>query len=103
MIMIKVVRCSLLIEQRIAQNMNSYSDGNFTKQCLIDVDAEEICPKIMNEFEKISLLRWMMMTMMHERVSSHSIFPNIDSIAGDVVICVMSRCGISQRKQRTFQ
>ena len=53
----KVVRCSFLIAQRIAQNMKSYSDGNFVKQCLTDV-AEEICPKIVQEYEKISVSRW---------------------------------------------
>ena len=44
----KVVRCSFLIAQRIAQNMKSYSDGNFVKQCLTDV-AEEMCPKMVQE------------------------------------------------------
>jgi len=53
----KVVRCSFLIAQRIAQNMKPYSDSNIAKQCLIGV-AEEMCPEIVQEYEKISLSRW---------------------------------------------
>ena len=53
----KTVRCSFLIAQSIAQNMKPYSEGDFVKKCLTDV-AEEMCPKMVQEFEKISLLRW---------------------------------------------
>ena len=52
----QVVRCSFLTAQRIAQNMKPYSDGNFVKQCLTDV-AEQMCPKMVQEYEKISLSR----------------------------------------------
>lgn len=52
----KELRSSFLIAQRIAQRMKPYSDGDFVKQCLIDV-AEEMCPKMVSEFEKISLSR----------------------------------------------
>ena len=53
----KTVRCSFLIAQRIVQTMKPYSEGDFVKTCLTDV-AEEMCPKMVQEFEKISLLRW---------------------------------------------
>ena len=48
----KAVRCSFLTAQKIAQNMKPYSDGNFVKQCFTVV-AEEMCPKIIHEYEKI--------------------------------------------------
>jgi len=66
----KVFWCSFLIAQRIAQNMKLYSDGNFVKQCLIDV-AEEICPKMVQEYEKIDLSHW-------------TIARRIDEIAGEI-------------------
>jgi len=66
----KVVRCSSLIAQRIAQNMKPYSDGNFVKQCLIDV-AEEMCPEMVQEYEKLSLSRW-------------TIARRIDELAGNI-------------------
>ena len=53
----KTVRCSFLIAQRMAQTMKPYSEGNFVKKCLTDV-AEEMCPKMVQELEKISLSRW---------------------------------------------
>ena len=53
----KTVRCSFLIAQRIAQTMKPYSESDFVKKCLTDV-AEEMCPKMVQEFEKISLSRW---------------------------------------------
>jgi len=34
--------------------MKPNSDGNFVKQCLIDV-AEEMCSKMVQEYEKIKL------------------------------------------------
>ena len=37
--------------------MKPYSEDNFVKKCLSDV-AEEMCPKMVQEFEKISLSRW---------------------------------------------
>ena len=49
----KIVRRSFLIVQRIAQTMKPYSEGDFLKKCLSDV-AEEMCPKMVQEFEKIS-------------------------------------------------
>ena len=52
----KTVRCSFLISQRIAQTMKPYSEGDFVKKCLADV-AEGMCPKMVQEFEKISLSR----------------------------------------------
>ena len=54
----KTVRRSFLIAQRIAQTMKPYSEGDFVKKCLTDV-AEEMCPKMLQEFEKISLPHWM--------------------------------------------
>ena len=66
----KVVRCSFLISRRIAQNMKPYSDGNFVKQCLTDV-AEQMCPKMVQEYEKSSLSRW-------------TIARRIDELAGDI-------------------
>ena len=52
----KTIRCSFLIAQRIAQTMKPYSEGDFVKQYLTDV-AEEMCAKMVQEFEKISLSR----------------------------------------------
>ena len=48
----KTVWCSFLIAQRIAQTMKPYSEGDFVKKCLTKV-AEELCPKMVQEFEKI--------------------------------------------------
>ena len=53
----KTVQCNFLIPQIIAQTMKPYSDGDFVKKCLTDV-AEEMCPKMVQKFEKISLSRW---------------------------------------------
>ena len=64
----KIIRCSLF-EQRIAQTMKPYSEGDFMKKCLNDV-AEEMCPKMVQKFEKISLSRW-------------TIARRIDELAGD--------------------
>ena len=50
--------------------MKPYSDGNFVKQCLAVV-AEEMCPEMVQEFEKISLSRW-------------TIARRIDELAGDI-------------------
>ena len=47
----KTVRCSFLIAQRIAQTMKPYSEGDLVKKCLTEV-AEELCPKMVQEFEK---------------------------------------------------
>ena len=52
----KTVQCSFLISQRIAQTMKPYSEGNFVKKCLTDA-AKDMCPKMVQEFEKISLSR----------------------------------------------
>ena len=48
----KIVRCSFLTAQRIAQTMKPYSEGDFEKKCLTEVE-EELCPKMVQEFEKI--------------------------------------------------
>ena len=53
----KTVRCSFLIAQRIAQTIKPYSEGDFVKKCLTDI-AEKMFPKMVQEFEKISLSRW---------------------------------------------
>ena len=66
----KTVRYSFLIAQRIAQTMKPNSEGHFVKKCLTDV-AEEICPKMVQEFEKISLSHW-------------TIARRIDELAGDI-------------------
>ena len=66
----KTVRCSFLIVLRIAQTMKPYSKGDFVKKCLTDVE-KEMCPKMVQEFEKISLLGWM-------------IIRRIDKFGGDV-------------------
>ena len=66
----KTVRCSFLIAQRIAQTMKPYSEGDFVKKCLTDA-AEEMCSKMVQGFEKISLSRW-------------TIARRIDEIAGDI-------------------
>ena len=36
----KIVRCSFLIAQRIAQTMKPYSEGDFVKKCLTEVEEE---------------------------------------------------------------
>ena len=66
----KTIRCSFLIAQRIAQTMKPYSEGDFVKKWLTDV-AEEMCHKMVQEFEKISLSRW-------------TIARRIDELAGDI-------------------
>ena len=66
----KTFRCSFLIAQRIAQTLKPYSEGDFVKKCLTDV-AEEMCPKMVQKFEKISLSRW-------------TIARCIDKLAGDI-------------------
>ena len=66
----KTIRCSFLIAQRIGQTIKPYSEGGFVKKCLTDV-AEEMCPKTVQEFEKISLLRW-------------TIARHIDELAGNI-------------------
>ena len=53
----KTVRCNFLIAQRIAQTIKPYFEGDFVKKCLTDV-AEEMCPEMVQEFEKISLSCW---------------------------------------------
>ena len=50
--------------------MKPYSEGDFVKKCLTDV-AEEMCPKMVQEFEKISLSRW-------------TTARRIDELAGDI-------------------
>ena len=51
--------------------MKPYSEGDFVKKCLTDV-AEEMCPKMVQEFEKISLSRW-------------TIARRIDELASDIM------------------
>ena len=53
----KSVRCSFLIAQKIAERMKPYSEGHFVKECLMSA-AQEMCPKMVTELEKISLSRW---------------------------------------------
>ena len=50
--------------------MKPYSEGDFVKKCLTDV-AEEMCPNMIQEFEKISLSRL-------------TIARRIDELAGDI-------------------
>ena len=61
--------------------MKPYSKGDFVKKYLTDV-AEEMCPKMVQEFEKISLSRW-------------TIARRIDELAGDV-------CGTLKDKVKNF-
>ena len=77
----KTVQCSFLIAQRIAQTMKLYSEGDFVEKCLADV-AEEMCPKMVQEFEKVSLSRW-------------TIVRRIDELAGDI-------CDILKDKVKNF-
>ena len=77
----KTVRCSFLIAQRIAQTMKPYSEGDFVQKCLTDI-AEEMCPKMVQEFEKISLSRW-------------TIARRVDELAGDV-------CDTLKEKAKNF-
>ena len=56
--------------------MKPYSEGDFVKKYLTDV-AEEMCPKMVQEFEKISLLRW-------------TIARRIDELAGDICDTLVS-------------
>ena len=50
--------------------MKLYFEGDFVKKCLTDV-TEEMCPEMVQEFEKISLSRW-------------TIARCIDEFAGDI-------------------
>ena len=50
--------------------MKLYSEGDFVKKCLTDV-TEEMCPKMVQELKKISLLHW-------------TIARYIDELAGDL-------------------
>ena len=77
----KTVRCSFLITQRIAQTMKPYFEVDFVKNCVTDV-AEEMCPKMVQEFEKISLSRWIIARC-------------IDKLAGDI-------CDILKDKVKNF-
>ena len=77
----KTVRSSFLIAQRIAQTMNPYSEGDFVKKCHTDV-TEEMCPNLVQEFEKISLSRW-------------TIARGIDKLAGDI-------CDALENKVKNF-
>ena len=61
----KTVRCSFLFARIIAQIMQLYSEGDFVKKCLTDV-AEEMCPKMVQEFVKISLSHWMIARRINE-------------------------------------
>ena len=53
----KTVRCRFLTAQGIAQTMKPYSEEDFVKKCFTDI-AEEMCPKMVQDFEKINLSRW---------------------------------------------
>ena len=66
----KTVQRSFLIAQIIAQTMKPYFKGDFLKKCLTNV-AEEMCPKMVQEIEKISLSRW-------------TIARRIDELAGNI-------------------
>ena len=61
--------------------MKSYSKGDFVNKCLTDV-AEEMCPKMVQEFEKISLSRL-------------TIARRIDELAGDI-------CDTLKDKKKNF-
>ena len=50
--------------------MKPYSESDFVNKCLTDV-AEEMCPKMVQQFEKISLSRW-------------TIARRIDELAADI-------------------
>ena len=47
--------------------MKPYSEGDFVKKCFTEV-AEELCPKMVQEFEKIRLSRWMIASRIDELV-----------------------------------
>ena len=53
--------------------MKPYSEGDFAKKCFTDI-AGEMCSKMVQEFEKISLSRW-------------RIARRIDELAGGGDIC----------------
>ena len=61
--------------------MKPHSEVVFVKKCLTDV-AEEMCPKMVQEFEKISLLCW-------------TIARRIDELAGDI-------CDTLKHKAKNF-
>ena len=81
----KTVRYSFLIAQKIAQTMKPYSQGHFAKKCLTDV-AEKMCPKMVQEFEKISLSRWTTATRPTLSLRVSQILPatRIDELAGNI-------------------
>lgn len=51
-----VVKASFIISSKIAKTSKSFSEGQFVKECLVDV-AELLCPEKKREFEKVSLSR----------------------------------------------
>ena len=55
----KAVQSSFVIAQKITQTTKPYSDRKFVKQCLTDV-TQEMCRKMVTEFEKTSLSLWTM-------------------------------------------
>ena len=71
----KAVRSSFLIAQKTAEKLKPFSDGHFVKECLMNA-AQEMCPKMVTELEKISLSRW-------------TVARRIDELADD--ICVTLR------------
>jgi len=55
----KAVQSSFVIAQKITQTTKPYSDRKFVKQYLTDV-TQEMCRKMVTEFEKTSLSLWTM-------------------------------------------
>lgn len=51
-----IVRASFQVSQLIGQEMRSFSDGEFIKNCMIRV-AQEICPEKVKLFKQVSLSR----------------------------------------------
>ena len=57
--------------------MKAYSDGDFVKECLIEV-AQEISPKMLLEIQKISLSRW-------------TVAKRIDVLADDICVTLKGK------------
>jgi hypothetical protein len=51
-----IVKASFVVSENIAKHSKSFSEGEFIKECLVDV-ASIICPEKKKDFENICLSR----------------------------------------------
>jgi hypothetical protein len=51
-----ILKASFVVSEKIAKHSKSFGEGEFTKECLVDV-ASIICPEKKKDFENICLSR----------------------------------------------